>query len=101
MIVTGPKLSWPVYFAAKPLNAPNIAIQKGDPFPSQDPFFIRQLGMAYGEKNYKTKEFVDLSYVLIVDVRTGEIEQQIRERGLRHADVLKLLERKDAREEAA
>jgi len=83
--------TWPMHFAKKDIGG-KLAIKKGDLFPIQDKQTIKGLGAAAGCPNSWKMRFHELPYVETIDVRTRDIEQQIKDQGLSLTEARRLLE---------
>ena len=84
-------LSWPLYFAKRPLQAKRIALKRGDVFPIQSKSYVRGLAAAYGLSDADRVPFGSLDYVETVDVRTQETAVHVIERGLNVEQTRRLL----------
>ena len=87
-------IGWPMYFAAKPLDAKKVKLKAGEPFPWQDKAIIRGLSKAYEFPQGANSlfSFADLPFVRVLDVGTVQMAQQILERGLTFDQAKKLLD---------
>jgi hypothetical protein len=84
-------LGFPVFFATRPLEAPNVTIRAGDPFPYQDLRTIQGYGEAYGVPDARGKRAEVLDYIEMVDVYDQEVAQYILRQGLAAPIIKKLL----------
>lgn len=84
---------WPMFFAAKPLDAKRVKLKQGEQFPWQDKGIIRGLSKAYGfpEGGATLFPFASLPFVLMLDVGSYELALQIAEQGLTYAQAKRLV----------
>lgn len=80
----------PMYFATKALKG-RVSLRVGDPFPVQDKNGVRGFGTAYGVPNAFDLPFDQLPYVEVVDVRSRQNAQRVRESGMDSKAAKKLL----------
>jgi hypothetical protein len=85
---------WPMFFAAKALDAKRVKLRQGELFPWQDRSTIRGLSKAYGfpEGGAPLFPFAKLPFVLTLDVGTYDLAVQIRDQGLTYAQVKRMVE---------
>ena len=75
-------LSYPMYFAEKPLKGLRVSYRKGDAFEIQTKDYVRALGPQYGVPDAATLPFSELPYVRIVNVRSRGMAEQVRQQAM-------------------